>query len=384
MAAFPYPALAFSQRSSAPTAFCLISAPVGEVLQWARVDRLEPDNLTGVQRRKNDSKTRSIKQFLTADHANTIPTALTVAIPFAAVNGVDTSLLGQTTVSARDVTINTQPGADLPGLIIDGQHRIFGMNEYDPNMLVSVVLVIGATDPEIAFQFLVINNKVSKVSPDHMKALRLAYQAEDLDARLTKSARMKSTGAPTYLETIDTEADSPFKGRLKWPRNPDSDTFRAIPPNAFEAALLYIQNQQITFSGEGDSKSNDFIVDFFLEIWRRIQKEWPQAWDEKNSRLLSKLGIVCFTQYIVDGVIARVEALEEVGSLENLDQLSGHVAKALERQEFEFWQWPWVASSLDTDAGRQLVLKDLKKIAANKRSNRPWHEGLGLVEKLDG
>lgn len=384
MATFTYPALAFAQRPTAPTVFCMISAPVGEILQWARVDRLEPDNHAGVQRRKNESKTRSIRQFLFVDNSNTIPTALTIALPWSALSGVTEAVKTNTTVLATTLSIATTDGGELPGLIIDGQHRIFGMNEFDPRIPVSVVVLIGATDPEIAFQFLVINNKVSKVSPDHMKALRLGYQQADLDARLTRSARMKSTGAPTYLETIDTEDTSPFKSRLKWPRNPESEAFRLIPPTAFEMSLLYVQQQQIVVTGDTEGKSNDFVADFFLEMWRRIQSEWPQAWSEKSSRLLSKLGIVCLTQYLTDAVIARVEALEEVGSLEDLEKISGHVAKALERQEYAFWEAPWSASSLDTDAGRQMVIKDLKKIAANKRNDRAWSDGLVLVETLDG
>lgn len=384
MATYTYPALVYSQRDTAKTAFCMISAPVGQVLQWARVDRLEENNLKGVQRRKNDSRTRSIKQFLAVDTANTIPTALTIALDFSAVKGVDASIIGVATTKPTATEITIEAGDKLPGLIIDGQHRIFGINEYDPKMLVSVVLLLGASDAEIAFQFLVINNKVSKVSPDHMKALKLAYLQEDLDARLTKSARMKSNGAPTYLETIDTEADSPFKGRLKWPRNADTDAFRPIPPNAFEAALLYLQQQMAVTSSDTDTKGYDAVVDFFLELWRTVQNAWPQAWADQSSRLLSKVGIVVFSQYLIDTVIARAEALDQVDSLKDLDQVRMHVEKVLERQSYEFWTAPWSSSSLDTEAGRTIVLKDLKRAANNNRNGKPWHEGLSLIEVLDG
>ena len=384
MASYDYPALVFSQRATAQTAFCMISAPVGQVLQWARVDRLEENNHKGVQRRKNDSRTRAIKQFLSADAANTIPTALTIALPFSALEGIDAKIIGSALDAPVATTITVKAGSELPGLIIDGQHRIFGINEFDPQMLVSVVLLLGASDSEIAFQFLVINNKVSKVSPDHMRALKLAYLQDDLDARLTRSARMKSNGAPTYLETIDTEADSPFKGRLKWPRNADTDAFRAIPPNAFEAALLYLQQQMAVTSADADTKGYDSVVDFFLEVWRTVRTNWPEAWDASSSRLLSKVGIVVFSQYVIDGVIARAEALDQVESLKDLDQVRQHVDKVLERQEYEFWTSPWTSTSLDTEAGRTLVLKDLKRIANNRRNGRPWHEALQLVEILDG
>ncbi|WP_066629698.1 DGQHR domain-containing protein [Brevundimonas vesicularis] len=384
MAKYTYPALVYSQRGSAKTAFCMLSAPAGQILQWARVDRLEHNNLKGVQRRKNDTRTRSIKQFLTADPANTIPTALTVALPFSAINGIDGAAIGKTGVSPVSITIDVDEAEELPGLIIDGQHRIFGINEFDPQMHVSVVLLLGASDAEIAFQFLVINNKVARVSPDHMKALKLAYQLDDLDARLTRSARMKSNGAPTYLETIDTEADSPFKGRLKWPRNNDTAAFRAIPPNAFEAALLYLQQQMAVTSTDADAKGYDAVVDFFLEIWRTVQTKWPLAWTDATSRLLSKVGIVAFSQYIIDAVIARAEALDQIESLKDLDQVRQHVEKILERQTYEFWTAPWSTGSLDTEAGRGLVLKDLKRIANNDRNGKPWFDSLGLVDKLDG
>ncbi len=383
MSKFTYTSLVFRQRETAPAVFCLISAPVGDILQWARVDRLEPNNLTGVQRRKNESKTRSIRQYLVADEANTIPTAITIALPQSAVKGL--GKLTQKTAAAVtcELSISAPVGTELPGLIIDGQHRIFGINEFDPAMPVTAVLLVGADDAEIAFQFLVINNKVSKVSPDHMKALKLAYREDDLDARLTKSARMRSTGAPTYLETIDTEKGSPFKGRLKWPRNPETESFRAIPPNAFEAALQYISGQQLGAEGEGEVANSDFVVDFFIEIWRQVKKEWPVAWDVPNSRLLSKLGIVCFSQYLVDGIINQAEALDDVESIRDLSKVSDFVSKVLKRQEYDFWDVPWTLSSLDTDAGRIIVGKDLKRITTNKRNKLPWSTGLRLVGKLD-
>jgi len=384
MSTFEYPAICFRQRQTAKTWFCLISAPVGQILQWARVDRLEPNNMKGVQRKKNDSKARSIRLFFQADEANTIPTTLTIALPIASTN-LGEGLSASTSVGTRVEKLIVEIGENeaLPGLIIDGQHRIFGINEFDPTTPISAVIVLGADDAEIAFQFLVINNKVSKVSPDHIKALRLGYLEEQLDARLTKSARMKSTGAPTYLETIDTEVDSPFKGRLKWPRNVEPESYKLIPPNAFEASLLYISNQQLSSGSDQEIKSYDFVVDLFLEIWKEIRDNWPNAWEESNSRLLSKLGVTCMSQYLVDSLISRIEASEDIEVVKDLGRVREIIRSILTRQDYLFWTSPWNASSLDTSAGRDMVIKDLRKIAINKRSNNPWDSGLRLVESLE-
>ena len=382
-ATFTYEAICFRQRPTAPTWFCLISVPAGQLLQWARVDRLEPDNLMGVQRKKNDSRTRSIASFLRVDDANTIPTTLTIALPIEATN-LSRELLAQSGDSAKvlDLVVSAE-GGELPGLIIDGQHRIFGVNEFDPTTLVSVVVVLGADDAEIAFQFLVINNKVSKVSPDHIKALRLGYREADLDARLTKSARMRSTGKPTYLETIDGEPDSPFKGRLKWPRNPDGGAYALIPPTAFESALLHISRQQLTAGADDEFKGHDYVVDLFLEVWKQVRSSWPDAWSQSQSRLLSKLGVVCFSQYVVDVLIARAEASDDIETTRDLQKVCEITQAILQRQEYAFWTVPWNASSLDTTAGRDLVLKDLRKIAVNIRANVSWDAGLRLIDTLE-
>ncbi len=150
-ATFNYAAVCFRQRPTPPTWFCLISVPVRQLLQWARVDRLEPNNLMGVQRKKNDSRTRSIATLLKIDDANTIPTTLTIALPIEATN-LSREGLAQSGGSPRALgLVVSADGGELLELIIDGQHRVFGVNEFDPTTLVSVVLVLGADDAEIAF-----------------------------------------------------------------------------------------------------------------------------------------------------------------------------------------------------------------------------------------
>lgn len=384
MTTFTYEAIAYRQRKTAKVAYLAFAAPAGQILQWARVDRLQHDNARGVQRKKNDSKTASIKRFLDIDPNNTIPTAITIALPSASTSITTADLQGiPIRPKALSVSIKVEEGEDRPGLIIDGQHRIYGIASFDENTPIAVVVMLGADDAEIAFQFLVINNKVTKVSPDHIKALRLAYKPEDLDSRLTKSARMRSTGAPTYLETIDSEAGSPFHGRLKWPRNPDDGDVKLIPPNAFEMALLYISNQELTSGGDQESRNTDLVVDVFIAMWRTIKEKWPAAWDDPNSKLLSKTGLVCMSQYVVDSVVARIEVSDDLGEASDLDKIRSYVSGILDRQEYKFWTSAWNASSLDTSSGREFVLKDLRKIAINRRSNQPWDRGLKLVEVLD-
>jgi hypothetical protein len=78
---YTYPAIFTRQRGSSGDAVTLatFTAPVGEVLKWAAVDRLRVDG-EGHQRLRNVAKVRAIRRFLELDPRNTIPTAVTVAL----------------------------------------------------------------------------------------------------------------------------------------------------------------------------------------------------------------------------------------------------------------------------------------------------------------
>lgn len=382
MTIYKYDALVYKQRLTANQFYCVFTAKVGEVNLWARVDRLSPDNKTGVQRQKKDSRVEAVARFLKADDRNTIPTSIVVALPLDAisVSGSPPADVGIIS-SVKKVEIKVDEILGRPGLIIDGQHRTLGMSQFDPGMPVNIVAIIGAPDEEIAFQFLVINNKVSKVSPDHIKALKLVYMDSQLGARLTKSARIKTTGTPAHLDIIDSDEFSPFIGMVRWPRNEvDPKKNRTIPSNAFEASLLYIAGKRID-SGQSEELTNpDFVVDFFLAIWRVVKEKWPDLWSDSSSKLLSKVGIIALTRYIVNTVVIWADGPGGGNDLSDLDSIEPMVTFILERQEAAFWTTEWDASGLDTRAGWDLVIQSLERISTNKKHNLPWNDGLTLAK----
>jgi len=84
MASYHYPCLVYSQRQEvkdSPT-FCLFHAPVGEILEWADIKRLE-EEAGAPQRRTSPAKVGAIKNFLKHEPKNTIPTSviLTLDLP---------------------------------------------------------------------------------------------------------------------------------------------------------------------------------------------------------------------------------------------------------------------------------------------------------------
>jgi DGQHR domain-containing protein len=170
---YQYPAIFTRQRAASASApiVATFAAPAKDLLEWTTINQLTVGG-PGHQRIRNEAKVRAISRFLRLDDHNSIPTALIVAI-----RGVqDVDAIGLDTCATLVIPDAQEP----PGLVIDGQHRLFGIDEFDPDMPINVVALINPSDDEIAFQFLVINNKATKVSTDHVKLLGLNYEESAL------------------------------------------------------------------------------------------------------------------------------------------------------------------------------------------------------------
>jgi len=367
MAIFRYQCLITRQQVApeAPT-FCLFHAPVGEILQWADIKRLEEEP-GAPQRRTSPAKVKAIKRFLDTDRRNTIPTSviLTIDIPPDRIRRVPSD--GPS--SFGTIEIEVTPGTTKPGLVIDGQHRLLGMNDYAPTTDVNVVAILGASDMEKAFQFLVINNKASKVSMDHIRALALHYEEAALKTRL-ETARLTLDPNVGYVGLVNNEEDSPFRGMVSWPLTPEAN--RIIVPASIEASIGLIQQQKVR-----EFASEDVLLEFFYTIWRVIKDTWPDLWNA-NSRLLSKVGIICMTQYMTDALIGSYD----LGRIDVSDpeQVARLVAEVLSNQERRFWQVAWTSTSYDTKVGRALIVSSLVQIARNIRAGVPWYEDVELID----
>jgi len=187
----------------------MFAAKVGDILRWADI-KPRVGKAGAPQRAVNNAKRRAVGRFFELDPKNTIPTGVIVNLDlppdaFAPIGDGSHP-------SAKVVTIRFEEGSK-PGFIVDGQHRVLGMNQVDPNLQVNVIALLGADEMEIAFQFLVINNKASKVSTDHIRALALDYKKEDLEERLRKG-RLNLDLRFGFVGFADSDESSPFRGLI--------------------------------------------------------------------------------------------------------------------------------------------------------------------------
>lgn len=370
-----YDCLVLHQRNSSKApAFCVFNAPAGEVLEWAAIRRLE-EEARAPQRRLNEAKIRAIRAFLRDNPANTIPTAVTVTLKVTPSSlkpkdGTTYKKNARYTYTG-EITIRYQGNREKPGLVIDGQHRLIGIKDYKPEIPVTVVALLNADDVETAFQFLVINNKSSKVAPDHFKALALEFKDDELEDRL-KTARMSLKKTTGFIEIVDNDAESPFRAMVDWALNRTGN--RRIVPAAIEQSLAYLQSKINVF------EDDDILLEFFFTIWSCVKEAWPKAWEGPESKLLDKIGIVCMTAYLGDALVAA----HDLGrlNLEDPDEVKNSCEQILKYQAEDLWTARWASSSYDTKAGRQLVVDSLVQINRNLRAKQNWRNNVPLVADI--
>ncbi len=384
---FGYAAFVYSQRNveNAPK-FCLFRAKVSEILQWAAIHRLSQDDPVAVQRDPKRTRVLGIKRFLEREPRNTIPTAVVLTLDNIVINAIPypegqekSEIIANSGLMFLKIDLPDDASEfDKPGLVIDGQHRLKGIEAFDPQTYVNVVALLEADTDEKAFQFLVINNKVAKVSADHIRALSLNYTAA-LTERL-KDARLSLNDNVGSVGIMDTDPESPFNGLIKWPNNLNYDGEKAknvgyVMPAAIEVAIGYIKSL-----GIGDLDDNDSVDEFFITIWTVVSKEWATIFkDSKDNKLLDKVGIVCLTEFLVGELRSMSINKHTKFSMADPDKVAEFTKDILDNLTPDFWTSVWKSTSYDTRAGRDLIVASLDTVYGKISDGKPWYEDVDII-----
>lgn len=358
-----YSCLIFKQRIDADSPqFCIFEAPVGELLSLSTIPRLTPDKHDGIQREKNDFRVKGITRFLRDETKNTIPTAIVIAL---APGSYDIL-----TDANEAKSIALDPAKREEVFVIDGQHRLLGLNEFNPSARVPIVAILDASTVEKAFQFIVINNKAAKVAPDHIRALTFEFSAEELEQRL-KTARLSLSKHVMFAGLMNELEGSPFKNRLDLPTVLEEN--RWVSSSAIESCISYIQTKKIISIDDEDS-----LLGFFLTIWKNIETNWPSAFN-KESKLLSKVGLVTMNKYMVDSVDVMVGLLEDM-DLSNEYDVKTACQRVLKLQHKDFWLSEWNMTISDSKVVRDQIYEALRRVQQNVKQGLNWYDDVALIK----
>ncbi len=274
--------------------FSFSTRPAGEILQWSAIKRLE--EIAGApQRQPSPAKVRAIRRFLETDARNTIPTSVILTLDLAP---------GQLVLRDQDssfavLEFDFNAGDVRPGLVIDGQHRLMGIESFGYETQVNVVAILGANDEEKAFQFLVINNKASKVSVDHIRALALHYE------------RRSIAKAPDYSAS-QSKSECGFRWTCqRWRGQSISWNYLLAHHAAGKShcdancdrnnRFGYIQQQKVR-----DFVDDDVRVGIFLRHLAKDKSDVARALVSGVSSAEQGC-VICMTQYMTDALVAQYD-----------------------------------------------------------------------------
>jgi DGQHR domain-containing protein len=178
--------------------------PIGEVyvakmnavdlLRMSSVDRRhieDDDEIIGIQRPLKKDKIRAIKRYLTKQSA-TFP------------NSIIVNVKNENVINISDTEIELKDSDDT-FTIIDGQHRLYGFDDYHGQEFELIITIFIGLDTALQSEvFSIINSQQTKVDPSLNINLELADKTETPTKKLVQIA-----------QTFNIDKESPWYQRIK-------------------------------------------------------------------------------------------------------------------------------------------------------------------------
>ncbi|MGP1283364.1 MAG: DGQHR domain-containing protein [Parasphingopyxis sp.] len=250
----------------------------------------------GIQRPINKSRLRDLEAYVNFIDA-TFPTSVIVAINDASYASFDDDGKILTLRNFREEDSEPSIAIRQLGRVIDGQHRIAGLEAFAGEQFdVSVTLFVEADIADQAHIFSTVNLEQTKVNKS------LVYDLYEL-------ARTRSPQKTCHVVAVnlDRDEDSPFYGRIKrLGFTTDGADFEPISQATFvEGLMAHITNEpkkdrDTLLRGEKLEKASEeeiyrfvlrnlFIDGKDVEImalifnyFSAVRQKWPRAWDERS------------------------------------------------------------------------------------------------------
>ncbi len=281
-------------------------------------------------------------------------------------------------------------GVSKPGLILDGQHRVFGAKDVsDFDVVLPVVLMPGLKQDEQVFHFYVLNNKAKPLLPTELRGTISTSLSRHEIGKLYD--RFKQAGITAeearWTHKANTDDASPFRGLIDFGLGVES---AFIPENVMHQAigkfvklprryrLLYAEVS--AWSSQGPDEDPEKIYEYrlarFYDFWGTVMKTYPKAWDEgvenhgkpcKDAgygQIFFKAAMLVLQEYVLNKLNGDMPSRRSKGEnspLGDPEDFRQSVSAALYFVPEEFFTRQWQVKGLDTGPGRKLLLEQFQE-----------------------
>lgn len=361
---------------------------VGKLINLTTVARLDDGNKDGYQRLIKCAKVKSIAKFMKTDEKNIIPNTITIAIGTELNCNTTASTIEfeyddsepvflQDLMECKKSNVNTDGlKIENKALIIDGQHRLYGIYKNNPKDKVIVTAIINPELADQAFQYIVINQKAQSASVVDVKSVINSDEYID-----SLSDRLIAVGitygkTATILDYFHRNENSPFKDIIYWQLTEDK-TRRVVPHVALEQMYRYCN-----LSIKGITEETQ-LLDFISTIWSRIKETFLETWnmtieDKHSSNILNKASLMAITEFIVKE--SKVTARQNNKQIHEFTEaeMFAVVDNSIGKLPPEFFTSKWIGG-LDNSGGREIIKSSIDTVIENISFESNWDENVQLL-----
>lgn len=273
-------------------------------------------------------------------------------------------------------------GVSKPGLIIDGQHRVFGakdVSEYDVTL--PVVLLPGLDFAEQVFEFYVLNSKARPLRPTELRRIVSTsltnQEITDLYHRF-KAAGIEAEEARWTLE-LNTRPDSPFRGRIDFgygekgaviPENVADQVVRGfmkMPRSGYRQLINPLAEQW------SDPKAR---LEIFFWFWNAIKSLYADTWasaeaaaDEGDKhQLFYKVSLLTLQAFVLNHFVTALPYRSNTDDppLKTPEEVAKMVGSTLTNLPAEFFEREWKIKQIDTSEGRRALYEFMETVWTNQ------------------
>lgn len=230
-----------------------------------------------VQRELSKKRVKEIAKYATDDPNACFPTAIILCLP-PTIQNSETTLWKL----ENDNTLYLNDNENDFALIVDGQHRMFGLKEagYETfkNFEIPVVFLFEATLEQQALIFSIINEKQTKVTFSLVSQLFGVL-----------NTRCKEKVAHTLASALNTRADSPFYKRVKMLGKKDVGIEnQSISQGTIVREFLSLLKDGKVLHEFYEKNNEDFALKIILNYFNAAKNTWPTEWDNPSDFILTK------------------------------------------------------------------------------------------------
>jgi hypothetical protein len=285
-------------------------------------------------------------------------------------------------ISRQEAIRSYIEGVSKPGLIIDGQHRVFGAKDVvESAVRPPVVLLPGLTFSEQVFQFYVLNSKARPLRPTELRRIISTSLSNEEIAGLYarfKAAGVQAEEARWTLE-MDQSPSSPFRGRINFGFDQAGSI---IPENVADQVVRGFMKMSASKYRQLTAPLGDRWVDpdkrleAFFWFWSAIRNEYDDAWKNaeakadagEKSQLFMKVTLLTLQTFILDRFVTALpyRSATDLPPLSARDEVAKMVKSTLTNLPAEFFEREWKMKQIDTSEGRRQLARVMEDVWNNQ------------------